>query len=232
MSTTIITNQAAVKFSTSDIVYDLQTNAKNQQIERLLETLYEGSYLFNSWQTGYVFLIEEYIESNVSPQIPKWSAFLPVLPENDIVCGYIDGALTSFEGGMIKFKGSGRTSPETALRKLRNTLKDAPSFNDYLRFNPRGFDFQFDMHEDTDKLAKAIIGKLGFDLTQQCFNQKTLKSDVGFIRFNIDVRTVSDIIKVIMVTSISKQTVKVSRPRYQSSILNKVSNAALTKAAT
>lgn len=229
MSTTIITNQAAVKFSVKDIIDSLNKSPDRHQVTDLLETVYGARHLFSTWQNEYVFLVEEYIESNVWPQEPKWNAFLPVLPKDDIVCGYIREALTSFEGGMVKFKGSGRTSPESALRKLRNTLKDAPSFDDYLRFNPRGFDFIYDMHEDVDAEAKEIISKLGFDITKECYNHKTSTTEVGFLRFNIAVRNVSDILKVIMINAISTQSTKVSTPRYQSSVLNKITNTMLNK---
>jgi hypothetical protein len=229
MSTTIITNQTAVRFAIKDIIKGLDLDPCAKGITPLLDKVYGSRHLINTWQAEYVFLIEEFIESNVSPQIPKWNAFLPVIPEYDIVCGYIREALTSFEGGMVRFKGSSHTSPESALRKLRNTLKDAPSFTDYLRYNPRGFDFIFDMHEDIDADAKSIIEALGFDLTKKCYNLKTNKNEVGFIRFNIPVRKISDIVQVIVVTSLSEQTKKVSTPRYQSTVINKITNSMLEK---
>jgi hypothetical protein len=229
MSTTIITNQVAVKFSVKDIIDSLNKSPDSHQVTDLLKTVYGARHLFSMWQDEYVFLVEEYIESNVWPQEPKWSAFLPVLPKENIVCGYIREALTLFEGGMVKFKGSGRTSPESALRKLRNTLKDAPNFDDYLRFNPRGLDFIFDMHEDVDAEAKEIISKLGFDVTKESYNQKSTTTEIGFLRFNIAVRNVRDIVKVIMINAISTQSSKVSKPRYQSSVLNKITNSMLNQ---
>jgi hypothetical protein len=229
MSTTIITNQAAIKFSIKDIIDDIKNDANSEQINSLLEVVYGGTHLFNTWQAEYAFLTEEYVVSNVVPQTSRWNSFLPPLPESDLICGYIKNALTSFEGGICRFKGSSHTRPETALRKLRATLDDAPSFYDFSRFNPRGLDFSFDMYEDTNNEVKGIIGKLGFDLNQPLYNQKSSKHDTGFIRFDIRVRKASDIIKVIMINSISTQTSKVSAPRFTGTITNKITNSLLNK---
>jgi len=227
MSTTIITRQAAIKFSVKSIIADLEHDRNGKQITSLLETIYGSCYLFCTWQNEYVFLAEEYIESNVSPQIPKWSAFLQVQTESDLICGYISQALTSFEGGVIKFKGSKHTKPEAALRKLRGTLDDAPTFEDFARFNADGLDFYFDMQEDADDTAKSIIEKLGFDLRQNPYNKKSSSGDVGFVRYNIRVRKVSDIIRVIMINAISSQTKKVSAPRFKGAIQNRITNSFL-----
>jgi hypothetical protein len=229
MSTTIITNQAAVKFSTKDIISGLQQAPDFLQMSKLIDATYKGSFIFSKWEMEHIFLLEEFISSNVYPQTPKWIAVLPVSTEQAIMYGYITDRLTSFEGMTIKFKGSSHTSPETALRKLRKTINDAPSFVDYLRFNPRGLDFTFDMQEDIDIEAKALLERLGFDLTQPCFNHKSKEDEIGFLRFNIAVRSIGDILKVIMVNAISKQSSKVSSPSYISTILNKVTNTQLEK---
>jgi hypothetical protein len=227
MSTTIITNQTAIKFPVKAIIDGLEHDANRDTILPILETVYAGTHLFNTWQDEYCFLVEEYIESNVFPQTPKWNAFLPVMPTSDIVCGYIDKALTSFEGGMVRFKGAGHTKPEAALRKLRATLDDAPSFEDYLRFNPVGLHFSFDMQEDFD--GAGIIKALGFDVTQPTFNRKTSKHAIEFIRFDFHVKKMSDILKVIMVKALEMQSNNISLPRFKGTIHNKITNAWLKK---
>jgi len=229
MSTTIITNQAAIKFSVKSIIDDLQNDKKAEDISSLLETVYGGIHIFNTWGAEYVFYAEQYITSNVIPQIPNWHAFLPVKPENEIICGFIEKSLTSYEGGCCRLKGSSHTKPEAALRKLRSTLDDAPSFEDYVRFNTSGIDFIFDMYLDTDWKTKEIIHKLGFDLSKPSYNRRSSKHDIGFIRFNIPVRKVSDIIKVIMVNSLSTQTDKISEPRFTGDMGNKVTKSLLKK---
>lgn len=229
MSTTIITNQTAIKFNIRNIIDGLQNDKTTQSILSLLDITYAGAQIFKTWEDEYIFLIEEYIESNLHPQIPRWNAFLPVSTENDIIYGYIKNALTAFEGGMCRFKGSNHTKPESALRKLRNTLEDATDFEHFIRFNPSGLHFTFDMQEDIDNKAKAIIDMLGFDLLKAPYNNKTSPNDIGFIKYNIRVTKVSDIAKVIIIHSLSTQTRKVSCPRYQSESISKITKSLLTK---
>lgn len=226
MSTTIITNQLAIKFSVKAITKCIEQNANAEQLLPLLETTYKDRFLFNKWQGEYVFLLEQYIESNVFPQEAKWNSFLPVSPVSDVINGYISKALTAFEGGMCRFKGSAHTKPEAALKKLRDTIDDAPSFDEFYHFNTNGLKFTFSITGEIDNQATEILKLLGFNLENVDFSEKSSKNT-----FNIHIRLVSQIIKVIVIDALASQNENILACRFIDTVSHTTTKSLLEKVA-
>jgi hypothetical protein len=215
MSTTIITNQIAIKFSVQDILDGIKHDINSDALASLVDTTYQGMFMFNQWQEGYTLLLEEYISSNVFPKIPSWNTPLPLLPDNELVQGYITKLLSSFEGGTVRFRGSANTKPESALRKLRSVISNASSFYDYQRSTRKRLDFYFELDKDADDEVKSIIKKIGI-------TDGLAKRTEGAISIRCRIRVVktSDILKVILINSVASRCKNITECVFDSGAFN------------
>ena len=103
MSTDIITNQLCVSFPLQVILDDYNL-AVGKEVSRY-DVQDEFSRMFGGYDDLYLYL-EASCSSNVYPKLSSWFNCVPVSHSSELVCNYIKKALTSFEGGMSRFKGS------------------------------------------------------------------------------------------------------------------------------
>jgi len=236
MSTDIIVDQFCITFPLAEVINDYNQHYDKTITVNDLHT--EFSRMFGGYDDLYLYLESSY-SSNVTPRTPSWFNCVPVSGGYQLVCNYINKALTSFEGGMSRFAGGRHTKPETALSRLRKRISEALNISDFVKFNPQGLSFTFNLFDshtsEIDEEDRQLFDKLIDDMDLKIPQESNQRSWQGAYsgplldckKAIINVKHPRDIIKVVVLSNISEKYNKVSHPALNAKRISKPTKSVL-----
>jgi len=125
---------------------------------------------------------------------------------------------------MSYYKGSRYTKPETALRRLRKNIEEAISINDFLKFNRSGLTFTFYLYDESSCVVleseKELYDKLIDNMNVPIPDKHNAsnwqaggsKKSQACKKVTVKVKSPKDIINIIILSNISQEYNRVTRP--------------------